>query len=234
MHLFVFNGKSSRDFLVNISGEDTWRKPAPIMEAVTVPGRNGQIITFTGAYENVEVPYHCGIGGAFDARYTSFINWLLSSPGYHRLEDSYHPDVFRLAAVSSLGDPALTKLNRSGEFDIAFNCKPQSFLKTGEKKLTFTATGNLYNPTLYEAKPLIRVYGTGTLVIGSEQVTITSANGYTDLDCELEDAYRDSDNCNGNIQLYGDHFPVIPAGKHGVSFTSGISRVEIVPRWWQL
>ena len=137
MHLFAYNGKSSQEFMVNISGGDTWRKPAPIMETITVPGRNGQILNFTGSYENVDVPYHCGIGGDFDARYTAFINWLLSSPGYHQLEDSYHPDVFRMAAVSSVGDPSLTKLNRAGEFDISFNCKPQTFLKSGEK-ITFS------------------------------------------------------------------------------------------------
>ena len=93
MHLFAYNGKSSQEFMVNISGGDTWRKPAPIMETITVPGRNGQILNFTGSYENVDVPYHCGIGGDFDARYTAFINWLLSSPGYHQLEGSYHPDI---------------------------------------------------------------------------------------------------------------------------------------------
>ena len=235
-HLFIFNGKSSRDFMVNISGQDTWRKPAPIMETVSVPGRNGQIMTFTGAYENAEVTYHCGIAREFDSKYTAFINWLLANPGYRRLEDSYHPDVFRLATVSALGDPSLTRLNRSGEFDISFTCKPQSFLRAGEKKAVFTANGELYNPTLYSAKPLIRIYGTGTLTIGGESVTITAANEYTDLDCELEDAYKDSslNNCNGNIRLYGDHFPVIPAGKQGVQLGSGITRVEITPRWWQL
>lgn len=236
MHLFVFNGKSSRDFMVNISGQDTWKKPAPIMESVSVPGRNGEIVTFTGSFENAEVVYHCGIARDFDAKYTAFINWLLSNPGYRRLEDSYHPDVYRLATISSLGDPSLTMLNRSGEFEITFTCKPQSFLKLGEKKLVFTSNGQIYNPTLYKAKPLMRVYGTGTVTIGSEMVTINTANSYTDLDCDLEDAYKDSslNNCNGNITLYGDHFPTIPSGKQGVTLGTGITRVEITPRWWQL
>lgn len=236
MHFFCFNGKSSRDFQVNISGEDTWRKPAPIMDRVTVPGRNGEVVSFTGAYENVTVPYHCGIVRGFDDRYTAFVNFLLSSPGYRRLEDSYHSEYFRLASINSLGDPSLTRLNRSGEFDIEFTCKPQTFLKVGEKKLVFTEAGTLYNPTLYSAKPLIRVYGTGELSVGSEFVTIMAADEYTDLDCELEDAYKDNsaNNCNGNIRLSGDHFPVIPAGRHGVAFSGGITRVEIIPRWWRL
>ena len=236
MHYFTFDGRPSRDFMVMISGEDTWKKPKPILERITVPGRNGDIITFNGAYENASVTYHCGVVRDFDENYTAFVNWLLASPGYRRLEDSYHPGYYRMATVEAIGDPSLTKLNRSATFDLTFTCKPQTFLKHGEKKYVFTRTGDIYNPTLFDAKPLIRVYGVGEFSIGSGIVTINEADGYTDLDCELEDAYKDdsSNNCNGKIRLAGDHFPVIPAGRHGVTLGTGITRIEITPRWWQL
>ena len=236
MHFFTFDGKDSRNFKVMISGEDTWKKPNPILERTTVPGRNGELITFNGAYENASVSYHCGVIRDFDESYTAFINFLMSNPGYRRLEDSYHPGYYRMATVESVGDPSLTKLNRSATFDVSFTCKPQTFLKSGEKKLIYTSNGTLFNPTLFDAKPLLRVYGKGEFSIGSGIVTITATNGYTDLDCELEDAYKDdsSVNCNANIRLAGDHFPVIPAGRHGVTLGSGITRIEIIPRWWQL
>ena len=236
MHYLIFDGKNSRDFMVFISGEDTWKKPSPILERITVPGRNGEIIAFNGAYENVEVTYHCGLPRDFDRTYTEFINYLLSNPGYLKLEDSYHPGYYRMASIQSIGNPSVSKLNRSASFDITFTCKPQTFLKHGEKKQIFTRSSEIYNPTLYPAKPLIRVYGTGELVVAEDTVTITAADGYTDLDCDLEDAYKDdsSHNCNGNILLSGDHFPIIPGGRHGIIMRSGISRVEIVPRWWQL
>lgn len=236
MHLMTFDGKSNRDFIVTVSGEDTWRKPAPIMERVSVPGRNGDLVIFTGAYENVSISYHCGITRDFNINYSAFVNYLLSKQGYRKLEDSYHPDLYRMAILENVGDPALKKLYRAGEFDITFLCKPQMFLKSGDNKRTFTSNGTIFNPTLYASKPLLRVYGTGQFSIGNDTVTITSANSYTDLDCETENAYKDnsSNNCNGNVRLSGDSFPTIPAGSNGVTLGSGITRIEIIPRWWQL
>ena len=95
VHIFKYGSKSSRDFGIAISGQDTWKKPVPRMERITVPGRNGDIITFDGSYENINILYHCGIQRHFDLKYTALMNYLLSCPGYNRLEDSYHPDVYR-------------------------------------------------------------------------------------------------------------------------------------------
>ena len=234
MHILTYGGRSSADFGVIISGESTWRKPSPKTERLSIPGRNGDIVTFTGSYENVDISYRCGIGRHFDEKYTAFINYLLSVRGYARLEDSYHPDVYRLAVFDATDDPLPGTLYRSGEFEVNFSCKPQSFLKSGERAVTFSANGTIYNPTLYASKPLLRVFGAGEFTIGGDTVTITAADTYTDLDCELEDAYKGTTNCNGNVILSGDHFPTIPAGTQGVTLGSGITKIEIIPRWWRL
>lgn len=235
-HGFTYNGRSTTVFKVRTTGDATWTKPVPIYERVSVPGRNGDIVIPTGAYENVSVIYKCGIKKDMEEQYHAFVNFLLSNPGYHRLEDTYHPDYYRMAIVESIGDPALGWRYNSGEFEVVFSCKPQMFLKSGETTTTFTATGNINNPTLFDAKPLLRVYGTGEFVVGSDTVRITSANSYTDIDCETENAYKNdaSVNCNGNIVLSGDSFPVIPPGSQRIILRSGISRIEVKPRWWQL
>ena len=236
MHTFTYKGKSTSEFGMRISGEATWGKPAPIYERVTVPGRNGEIIIPTGAYENTSVQYKCGITKDMDTTYTEFVNFLLADPGYQRLEDSYHPDYYRLAMIESIGEPTFSRLYRAVEFLVVFTCKPQTYLKSGEEKTVFTASGQITNPTLFNAKPLLRVYGTGEFSIGSDTVRITSANSYTDIDCESENAYKNdsSNNCNGNIILSGDSFPVIDPGVHGIVLRSGITRIEVTPRWWQL
>lgn len=219
-----------------ISGDVTWTKPNPIYERTAVPGRNGEIVQFTGSYENVQVVYKCGITKDFSANYAAFVNFLMSQPGYHRLEDSYHPEYYRMAMLESIDQPELTRFYRAAEFNVTFSCKPQAFLKSGEHKRVFTSNGTIYNPTLFAAKPLLRVWGTGTFSIANDTVRITSANTYTDIDCETENAYKDnsSNNCNGNIVLSGDSFPVIPSGANGITLGSGITRIEIIPRWWQL
>ena len=62
-------------------------------------------------------------------------------------------------------------------------------------------------------------------------MTITSADQYTDIDCEIMDAYKGATNCNGNIRTTDNKFPVLRAGQNNIT-KSGISRLEITPRWW--
>ena len=83
---------------------------------------------------------------------------------------------------------------------------------------------------------MLRVYGAGTFGIGGNTVTITAADGYTDMDCELEDAYKDTAAVNKNsyVVLSGDNFPTIPPGTQGIELGSGITQIDIVPRWWKL
>ena len=65
---------------------------------------------------------------------------------------------------------------------------------------------------------------------------ITGASGtYTDLDCELMEAYKDTlaTSKNANITLTdGKFFSLIP-GANTISFT-GLSKIEITPKWWRL
>ncbi len=61
MHKFIYNNRSSSDFGLTVSGEDTFKKPAPVMEHIEIPGRNGDLVISNHRYKNVEVVYHIGI-----------------------------------------------------------------------------------------------------------------------------------------------------------------------------
>ena len=234
MHLLTYNGKASSDFGVVISGQDTWKKASPDLERVKIPGRNGELILTNKRYNNVDIPYQCGIIRNFDVNYTGFINHLLSDPGYHRLEDSYHPTVYRMAVFETETAPDMTALNAQGTFTITFSCKPQMYLKSGELKQEIVNGGVIYNPTRHDARPLIRVYGTGELYIGGQMIRITECDSHTDIDCELQEAYKDTVNCNDKIELAEDDFPSLPPGRTTITYNGSIYRVEITPRWWML
>ena len=63
-------------------------------------------------------------------------------------------------------------------------------------------------------------------------MTISSANSYTDIDCDIMDAFKGSTNCNGNIS---GSFPTLAPGDNTVDLpSSGITKIEIIPRWWVL
>ncbi len=234
MHLFVYNGKSSQDYGFVLSGEDVWGKAKPSLTRTAIPGRNGDLLTLDYRYDNVDITYRIGVRRFFGISFDAFMNSILSDPGYHRLEDSYHPNHYRIAVVESDVKPNPGARNYSGTFDLKFSCKPQMFLKSGEHTVTFTENGMIYNPTLFPAKPLLRVYGTGNVGVGQETLTITETDEYTDIDCDLEEAYKGTANKNGCLVLTSGEFPVLRHGYTGISLGAGITKVEIIPRWWCL
>lgn len=234
MHRFIYNGKNSRDFGIVLSGEDTWKKAAPDLERKQIPGRNGDLILSNQRYNNVTLTYHAGIVHNFDKNFTAFSNFLLSSPSYHRLEDSYHPEYYRMALLEGDLNPKLTAYQREGKFDITFSCMPQMYLKSGEQQKLFTQGGTINNPTLYVARPLLRVYGIGRFAINDDIVNITYAEVFTDIDCELEDAYKGTANWNSYIELSNNEFPRLKPGANQIALMSGIEKIEMIPRWWCL
>ena len=234
MHRFIYNGRSSADFNLILSGEDTWKKPMPDMERMQIPGRNGDLILSNNRYSNVQITYSVGVRRGFDRNFSAFMNFLLREPGYHRLEDSYHPDYYRMAALAKEVSPHLSAFNYSGTFDLTFSCMPQLYLKSGERPQELTGSGTVFNPTMFDAKPLLRIYGQGRITVGDDQVNITENESYIDLDCELEDAFRDTVNLNSCVELSGGDFPVLKPGANSITFGSGITKVELIPRWWCL
>ena len=234
VNYFMINGTSSLDFGVIISDAAVFNAPARAYEAVNVPGRNGAVLFDEGRYENVTVTYEAALlnrKGNLDG----FRAWLASFTSYVRLEDTYHPEEYRLAMPDGGVEISTEIANKIGRFKVQFNCKPQRFLKSGEIGTTYNANLVLFNPTRFTARPLIRVYGEGVLGVGNDTVTIAPHGlEYIDLDCDLCDAYCESTNANSYVTLSGDDYPSIPAGKTGITFDAGITAVEIYPRWWTL
>ena len=227
----TFDGVSTKDFGVYINGAQTYDAPARSREVISVPGRNGDLIIDNGRYENTEVTSHAFIYRDFEVNVEGFRNLLLSRTSYKRLEDTYHPQEFRLGIYNGNFSADVVEWLEAGEFDLTFNCKPQRFLKSGEDALTFTSGGSVLNETMQTAKPLLRVYGTGTFSIGGATMTISSANVYTDIDCDLMDAFKGTTNCNGNIS---GTFAALAPGDNAITLGSGITKIEITPRWWVL
>ena len=133
---FVFNGKKSSDFNVWCSGFAIFETPAKRYEQIDVPGRNGALIIEDGSYENVEIEFKdCFIPYDFPTNFSNLKNWLYRQKGYQRLELSWLPDEYRLAAFECDISPTLKNWDGMGHFDLVFNCKPQRFLKSGEEPM---------------------------------------------------------------------------------------------------
>lgn len=230
----IINGFSTADYDAYISAYQAFNAPTRDVDMINVKGKSGDLLLDNKRFKNIDIKYTIFIRRNFRENYEVLRDELLWHSGYMRIEDTMRPDIFRMGRVKGDLEPDIGRGCRVGSFDLTFDCKPQCWLKYGEIPIPFTSDGSLYNPTHFEAKPLIRVYGTGEFGIGDKTIKINKADGYTDLDCEIEEAFKDdsSINCNANISIAGYDFPKLMPGENGIRLGSGISRVEIIPRWW--
>ena len=247
-HYLVIDGKSTKDFGVYLSGDGTFKAPEKNVEEFTIPGRNGTFhYSVPDTYKNVKVPYDCFIFKDFKRNVAAFRSFLLSRKGYVRIEDTHHPDEFRMGMFHEEFDPEVFVDLTAAQFTINFDCRPERWLKSGEETITYTENGEIYNPTDFVAKPILRIYGEVGVNCGiniepktgsrTEIAVIIPSEGYVDVDTETMEVYAGNVSYNANLSYHGTNtkreFPVISPGLNGVRFSHG-TKLELVPRWWIL
>ena len=233
MHKFWFAGHCCREYGIYVSGENTFNGPARGYELVSIPGRSGDLIRDNKRYKNITVSYPAFIHRDFLRNTDAARAWLLGSPmQYHKLEDDYHPDEYRMAIFTGPLDFDTRFLNRSGETTLNFNCKPHRYIKAGTW-VQALENGQILLNNWDESLPLIQITGNGSgmLTVGGVTVTIDSMDSGLTLDAETQNAYNGLENKNGTIRIAGGEFPILPAGETRITWSGGVTAVEITPRW---
>ena len=234
MNFFTFADQSSVDFGIYISGDGTFNAPERDVTTYSIPGRNGDLIVDNGRFLNISLAYQAFIPFGFPLKAERIRLWLKSKTGYQRLEDTYHPEFFRMAYMANTIDFKPKVLNRSAEFTLNFICQPQRWLKTGELPININQSGarifNAYMPSL----PIFKVYGSGSgaLVVNQTTVVIKDISEYMMIDCDIQNAYKGTVNQNQNISA--PVFPELQSGENTIAWSGNITGVEIVPRWWTI
>lgn len=141
---FTFDGESSLDYGVYLTGEGVFDAPERAVEMLEIPGRNGNYVLDQGRFQNISVTYKAGIVDYSETDFATMVsdvrNWLCSKVGYCRLEDDYNPNEYRMAAFVAGIEVDHDDL-QTGEFDITFDCKPQRWLAEGETPITIGEWG---------------------------------------------------------------------------------------------
>lgn len=182
----TFGDVNSLDYGIYISGPGVFDAPVRDVEFVNVPGRNGAIEIDKGRWNNIEVTYKAGTFGEdqsdFATKINAFRNAIVSQIGYQKLTDTYNPEEYRLGIYLSGLSVDPVNRNSAGEFDLVFNCKPQRYLLDGENKVVVSSGQTMLNPTLYDARPLLEIMGTGNLSVNGYDISISDETyGLVDL-----------------------------------------------------
>lgn len=163
----IFGGVDSSDYGIYISGEAVYNAPQRAVEFVDVPGRNGAIAIDQGRFNNITVTYPSGTFGKtqeeFREAVSNFRNAIMSLRGYQKLEDTYHPEEYRIAVYVSGLEVSPTNYGHAGEFDITFECKPQRWLACGDYPIPVNSGQFMDNPTPFESNPILLSSGYGMI-----------------------------------------------------------------------
>ena len=264
----TYDGVDSSSFGVFISGDGVFDAPARRGEMISIPGRNGSLFMDEGVFENIEVEYPAFIGTGYEALFRQKLgdlrSWLTSRGNYKRLTDTYHPDEFRLGVYRDGLEVDPEVITRAGEFTLKFDCKPQRYLVSGEDPIVLTSGALITNPTLFYAKPLLKVIGNGTVKIEPYEFIVSGNDGEIWIDSEIMESYRlvhtlydltdetleviqdengvdievskeaTPEAMEAFIEFVNYVYPQIKPGDVPVWISSGIEELTIIPRWWRL
>lgn len=241
---FVFDGVSSREFGINLYDLETDNMPERIYKTATVAGRDGDVILDNGRYDNIEHGYDCIIYENTKQMLAKFRGFLASRKGFLRLEDSFHDDEFYMARFDSPLNVTLSRERDMAKFSLYFTRKPQRFLKSGEEVLQYsdrqTQVGQItdYYSNVHRlpSKPLLKIEGYGTLrLFGNKVSTVVLGEENADepvfVDYDSMEIYTESEQ-----EVSIDRFVEIPASNDMffVTYSTTITDVEIIPRWYRV
>lgn len=252
---FTFNGINSRSMGIYISGYNTFGAPQKSYEKVSVPGRSGDLLLSNNRFENFTLVYPAIIIDNYESNTKNLRNTLLSTNGYCKLKDTYHPGEFRMAAFEGPMDFDTIQLC-AGSIDLEFNCKPQRYLEStdGFIRINTPSSGYNNNVTKFTAFPDIYIeitpgeegYLSFNNSLGNGTLAISGLNTQRKIyiDCEAEnvtdgdahqtgtlsyDVTRGNINCNKFIT---GKFPFLAPGITTFNISSNISKFIIRPRLW--
>lgn len=226
MNKLFYNGNDLTEFGLFVSGGGTYNAPEKDYTKVSVPGRNGDLVFFNNRFMNIEVEYEAiivperavasKVGGSltYENCTSAIRNLLLSTNGYVKIKDDYHPDEYRLGIFTGPIEFDTIYLE-AGMVTLTFECQPQRF-KDGEagKDIIFInvgtdpssggVTNTVINNSAFNAKSLIKLtrkrgaegssYPYGLIIINGKEIDISNESNNLSavdiyIDLETYDCY---------------------------------------------
>ena len=149
---------------------------------------------------------------------------------------SNEPDKYYKAYIYEQID--FERLLRFKEADITIHVQPFKYLLNEEDvvlNITNQTSLTVNNQGLEKSKPILKLYGSGTITVSLNgltafTVTIDEDDDYIVIDSMEEEAYNDTELKNRNMS---GEFPLLETGNNTISWTGSLTKMEVTPksRW---
>ncbi len=218
---FIFNRINCKDKGILVNNLPPISKPERMYEEIEVPGRNGKLYIDNNCYNTFQYPITCTLMPGANIREIS--KWL---NGVGKLILSTELDKEYEVIIKDQIDYEQT-YRICNQFEVNFEVQPIS-RGVVEKEINLTEEGKIIiKESTYIIKPYLKITGSGaiTITINNTSLNIKQIEDFIEIDCELEEAYKENENCNSNIQC--ETFPYFNPGENNISWLGNITNMQI-------
>ena len=231
---FTFGGKDSfQDFGIYMASRPHIPSPERRVTYIDVPGMDSRLRRDEGTYGDLTVSVECSFLGDPVSKISAIKDWLLNA-GEADLTFSHIPGRKYIAQVVNSIDFEIV-LKVTSHFVILFSCRPFQYATDNTPIGVTDGSGYvLSNPGTVKSLPIIKVNGSGAgaLAVNGSSVSFSDIDESVILNSELQETYKDTSTelIGKNSTKTGDYSVLLP-GNNTISFSGGITSLEITPNW---
>lgn len=225
-----FNNQKSIDLDLIIEKTPEIPSTNIIYDTITIDG--GETLTKIKGYSDIVWKFdfaYIASAEEYLIKKARIDNWLLSKTNQYLTYSLDNFISYKVKQVSISNTTTTSKVMR--HFSVTFTCTGLKYMSSGLKSIEVLSSGiDLNNFGSYEAKPLLKIYGSGNISvsINNKSFAISNVSSYVSVDSEIKECYKDS--INKGKDMTGN-WPVFSIGENTITWTGNITKIEITPRW---
>ena len=222
-----FKGKRNQAFDCVVTRLDRRKRADEQVELIEIEGRSGTLVDRYGTYRSYERELQ--LANIKEENVAGINKWL---SGRGILRTSVDPHGYFYADV--IGELTREWIGCQSHYIAStFLVEPYFYLDAGVLPIKITAQKSLMNIGTDTAEPLIKVYGTGNgqVLINEQVIPLTGIEQHLTIDTKLQIVHKDG--LPAGRKMSGP-FPVLGEGQNLISFTGGITKLSLTPRWREL
>jgi phage-related protein len=227
MSEITFKGTTASSKNVTVLKYPEVVKPTLRVETVKVPGRDGEL-TLSGmpSYEAMVLECECMVPSV--DKISAAAAWLTGRGDLVLGNDPTY--AYDAQVIDEIRFEKILRGHAHRRFTVPFLCQPLKKKATTEPNIELTAPGTVVNIGHVPSRPLIKIEGSGNVVlaVGAYSLSITDINTSILIDSDLGMATNGT--VNESYKVSGE-WPLLVVGNNAVGWTGTVSKVTITPRW---
>lgn len=229
MSEITFKGTTASSKSVTVLKYPEIVKPTLRVETVKVPGRDGEL-TLSGmpSYEAMVLECECMVPSV--DKISAAAAWLTGRGDLVLGNDPTY--AYDAQVIDEIRFEKILRGHGHRRFTVPFLCQPLKKKAATEPNIELTAPGTVVNIGHVPSRPLIKIQGSGNVVlaVGAYSLSITGISTSILIDSDLGMATNAAGTVNESYKVSGA-WPLLVVGNNAVGWTGTVSKVTITPRW---